>query len=107
MDHAVDAFFQFHKRTVSGEVADRALDGGADRVAEFDFVPWVRIELAHAEGDLLLLDADAENDGLDFLADLEHVARAGDALDPAEFGNIYYLSVTLLDHLSPYRILAS
>ena len=76
VDHAVDAFFQLHERAVGGEVADRALDGGADRVAEFDLVPRVGLELADAERDFLLLDADAEHDGFDFLADVR--ARRSD-----------------------------
>ncbi len=88
VDHTIDAFFEFHERTVSSEVADRPLDGGADRIAHFDFIPWVGIELTHAERDLLLLDADAENDGLDFLADFQNIGWTGDALDPAEFGNV-------------------
>ncbi len=88
VDHAVDAFFEFHERTVSGEVADLALDGGADRVAELDLVPWIRLELADAERDLLLLLADAENDRIDFLTDLENVGRTGDALGPGELGDV-------------------
>ena len=97
VDHTVDAFFQFHERTVSGEVADRALDRGAHWVAELDFVPWVGVELANAEGDLLLLDADAENDGRDFLTDFENIARTSDALDPGEFGHMDKTFNTTLD----------
>jgi len=88
VDHAVDAFFKFHECTVSGEVADGAFDGCADREASLDGIPWVGVELTHAEGDLLFLDADAENDGLDFLTDGKNIARASDALDPAELGNV-------------------
>ena len=62
VNHTIDAFFEFHECTISGEVADRSLDGRADWVAEFDFIPWVGIELAHAERDFLFLDADAEDD---------------------------------------------
>ena len=88
VDHAVDAFFQFHERAVSGEVADLALDLGADREAGVDVVPWIGVELADAEGDLALFLADAEHDGLDLLADGEHVGRTGDALRPGEFGDV-------------------
>ena len=88
MDHAVDAFFEFDEGAVGGEVADLALDRGADRVADLDLVPRVRLELADAERDLLLVDADAEHDGLDLLVELEHVARTGDALDPGQLGHV-------------------
>ena len=69
VDHAVDAFFEFDEGAVGGEVADLAFDLVADQVADFDLVPRVGLELADAEGDLLLLLVDAEHDGFDFLAE--------------------------------------
>ena len=68
VDHAVDAFLQFHERAVGGHVADLALDLLADGVALLDLVPRIGFELADAEGDLLLFLVDAEHDGFDFLA---------------------------------------
>ena len=53
-----------------------------------DRIPGVRLGLADAEGDLLVLDVDRENDDLDLVADGEHVARAGDALRPAELADV-------------------
>ena len=88
VDHAVDAFFEFHERTVGGQVADRALDLVPDHVADFDLVPRIGLELADAEGDLLLVAIDAEDDGFDFLAERENVGRARDALGPGEFGDV-------------------
>ena len=88
VDHAVDAFFQLHERAVGGHVADRALDLLADLVAVLDLVPRIGLELADAEGDLLLFLVDAEHDGFEFLADGEHVGRARDALGPGEFGDV-------------------
>ena len=88
VDHAVDAFFEFDEGAVGGEVADLALDLRADRVAVLDVVPGIGVELADAEGDLLLFLVDAEHDGFDFLADGEHVGRARDALGPGEFGDV-------------------
>ncbi len=96
VNHAVDAFFQFHKRAVGGHVADGALDLLADHVADFDLVPWVRLELADAEGDLLLVFVDAEDHRFDFLAEREHVERTGDALGPREFGDVDEASPHLL-----------
>ena len=88
VDHTVDAFFELHEGAVGGKVADRAGDRRADRVAELDLVPWVAFELADAEGDFLLLDADAENDCGDFLIEFENIGRASDALDPGKLGNV-------------------
>jgi hypothetical protein len=70
VDHTVDAFFEFDEGAVAGHVANLALDLFADHVAKFDLVPWIRLELADAEGDLLLVFVDAEHDGFDFLAEL-------------------------------------
>ena len=88
VDHAVDAFLQFHERTVSCHVADRALDLLADHVADFDLVPRIGLELADAERDLLLVLVYAENHGLDLLAEREHVGRARDALGPGELRDV-------------------
>ena len=88
MDHAVDAFFQLHERAVSGEVADLALDAGAGRVLARDDFPRIGVELADAEGDLLVFLADAEDDGFDFLALREHIGGTRNALGPAELGNV-------------------
>jgi hypothetical protein len=65
VDHAVDAFFQFHKGTVSGEVADRAGDLSAHWVADVDVIPRIGVELADAEADLALVFVDAKDDGVD------------------------------------------
>ena len=45
-----------------------ALDLAADGELLLDLVPRIGLELAHAEGDLLLFLVDAEHDGFDFLA---------------------------------------
>ena len=64
------------------------LNGLADHVAVLDLVPRIGLELADAEGDLLLFLVDAEDDGLDFLTDIEDVGRASDALGPGELGDV-------------------
>ena len=88
VDHAVDAFFELDERAVGGEVADLALDAGAGRVLARDDFPRIGVELADAEGDLLVFLADAEHDRFDFLALGEHIGGTRDALGPGEFGNV-------------------
>ena len=88
VDHAVNAFFQFDERAVAGEVADLALDLGADGIFRRGVVPRIGFQLADAEGNFLLLAVDAEHDRFDFLVLLEHVARFGDALGPGKFGDV-------------------
>ena len=74
--------------TVGREVADLALDLRADREALLDRVPRIRLRLADAQRDLLVLDVDREDDDLNLVADREHVGRARDALRPAELGDV-------------------
>ena len=58
VDHAVDALFELDERAVRREVANLALDLRANREAVLDRIPGVRLGLADAEGDLLVLDRD-------------------------------------------------
>ena len=60
VDHAVDTLFEADECTVSGEVANLALDFLADWVTGFDLGPWILLELANAKGDFLLLGADSQ-----------------------------------------------
>ena len=43
VDHAVDAFFEFHERAVGGHVANLAFDVAADREFLLDLVPRIRL----------------------------------------------------------------
>jgi len=88
VNHAVDAFLEFHERAVGGHVADLALDLLADHVAKLDLVPRIRFELADAERDFLLVFVNAENDRLDLLAEGEHIGGTRHALGPREFGDM-------------------
>ena len=95
--HAVDALLQLHEGAVGGHVADLAADLLADDVALLDLVPRVGLELADAEGDLLISLVDAEHDGLDILTEGENIGRTGDALGPGELGDVDESLDSLLD----------
>ena len=88
VDHTVDALFELDERTVRREVADLALDAAAHRVAIHDAVPRILLGLADAERDLLVLGVDREDLDHDLVTDVEHVARTGNALRPAEFADM-------------------
>ena len=75
MNHPVDSFFEFHEGTVSLHVDDFALVDAVDGVFLFDFVPWVRQHLFHAERDFLLLAIDMQDHHFDFLIDRYHFGR--------------------------------
>ena len=77
VQQAVDAFFDLDERAVVGEVAHRAFDHRARRVAVGDLVPRVRLRLLHAERDFLLLLVDVEDHHFDLLVDVHQLARDG------------------------------
>ena len=83
VQQAVDAFFDLDERAVVGQVADRALDHRARRIALGHLVPRVRLGLLHAERDFLLVLVDVQHHDFDLVADVHQLARMVDALGPA------------------------
>ena len=88
VDHTVDTLFELDERTVSREVANLAADLRTDREALLNRVPRIVLGLTDAEGDLLVVDIDGENNDLNLVPDVENVAGAGNALGPAEFADV-------------------
>lgn len=95
--HAVDAFFEFDEGTEVGQVSHLAMDAGTRWIVVADHIPRIGFELADTEGNFLFAGVDAEDDGFDFLADLENFARFGDALGPREFGDVHQTLDALFD----------
>ena len=61
---------------------------GAGRIASIHGIPWIGIKLPDAERNLLLVAVDAEDDGFNLRALLQHIGRLGDALGPGEFADV-------------------
>src|SRR5207245_6493529 len=72
VDHAVQPFFQLDERAIPSEIANAAFDARPGRVFLEGLVPRVGLELADAEGNLLLFAVDAQDDGLDLVTALAH-----------------------------------
>src|SRR5579862_490559 len=89
MNHAVDAFLQFHKRAVAGEIAHLALDAGADGIFLFGVVPRIAFQLTDAKGNFLFLAVDAQDNRFNFLVRLEHIAGFGHAFRPGKLGDVH------------------
>ena len=87
--HAVDALLELDEGPVGRHVADLAAHARPDRVIVADHVPWVGLQLAQAERDLLLLLLDAEDDRVELLADLEQLGGLRDALCPGHLGDVH------------------
>src|SRR5260370_31974843 len=72
-------------------------DGAAGRELVEDRGPRIVPELLHAEADLLLVVIDAENDGLDVVALLVHVAKVVDFRRPRHVDLVHHSIDTFLD----------
>ena len=88
VNHAVNVRFNFDKRTVRGHVAHPALNLGARGILVHGGFPGIIHGLAQTQGDLLLLALDVQHHRFHFLAHLQHVTGAGNALGPGHLGNM-------------------
>ena len=87
MDEAFDAGLELDERAVGDEVDDLALDLGADGELALDGFPRVGELLLEAEADAFLFLVHVEHNHVNFLADLEDLARVTDAT-PAHVGDV-------------------
>ena len=88
MQQAVDAFFQFDKGTVVGQVAYLALDRTAFRISLGHAVPRVLLSLLHAERELLALAVDTQDHHVDFVADANQFVGVIDPFRPRHFADV-------------------
>ena len=87
VDKAFDTGFQLDERAVVGDVGDTAFQLRANRELALDALPWVGLQLLHAERDTLGLRVEADDLYLDGLADLQGLGRVADAL-PCDVGDM-------------------
>ena len=88
VNQTVDLVGEFDKRTESGDLRDFSGNNIADLVEIIDVCPGILFDLLETEGDSLLLRVDVENDGFDFIADLEHFVRVVDLACPGHVGDV-------------------
>ena len=87
MHEAFDAFFQFHKRAVIGDVGDTARYTAGDRIFHGHTFPRILLQLLHAERDALGVGVDLDDLDLERLTHGQHVGRMVHAL-PADVGDM-------------------
>ena len=95
VQQAVDAFLDFNKGTVVGEVPHGTLDDGAGGIAFDDLIPGVVLGLLYAEGDFLLFLVDTQHDHFDIVVDLHQFAGMADAPGPGHFADMHQAFDTL------------
>ena len=76
MDETVNTFFELNKRTKISDIADAAVNLGADRITKVDRRPGVFLELLHAEADAAFNGVNAQDLDLNFITAIEHTLRA-------------------------------
>ena len=87
VDQALDAGLKLDEGAIVGDVGDRALEPGADRIFGGDALPRIGLELLDAEADALGLGIDADDLHLHRVADIHDLARMGDA-SPRHVGDM-------------------
>ena len=88
VDHAVDVAGQADEQAELGDVADLALELGADRVLLDKGFPRIGQRLLQAEADAPLLRIDVEHHHLDLLAGRDDLAGVHVLLGPAHLGDV-------------------
>ena len=87
MNQPFNARLDFHERTEIHEASNRAPYPFAGLVFSGDCVPWMRLELLHADRDPFLLRIDLDNFRFDLLPRRKHVRRLVHAL-PRNFTHV-------------------
>src|SRR5690606_4704352 len=97
VDQTVDSRLDLDEDTEVGDVSNGASQHRARRIASGNTDPWIRLELLHAERDLLVLLVDVEDLDLHQLSQGDHLARVANVLRPAHLGDMDESLDTLLE----------
>ena len=87
MDQTFDAWLEFHKRAVVGNVGDLAEQAGRLWVAAVHAHPWVVAHLLQTQRDTVLFGVELQDLGHDFLASRHHFAWVTHAA-PCHVGDV-------------------
>ena len=88
MDETVDAVFDADEETEIGNVADFALDDGADGIFLFEDFPGIGFGLFHAEANFLGIGIEGEDDDINDITDVDNAAGMFDTACPGHFGDV-------------------
>ena len=89
VDHAVDVRGQADEQAELGDVADLALDLGADRMLVDELLPRVALHLLEAERNAALGAVHVQHHDLDLLAGGDDLAGMDVLLGPRHFGDVH------------------
>ena len=108
MHQAFDAWLEFHKRAVVGDVGDLAEQASALWVAAVDAHPRIVAHLLEAQGHAVFLGVELEDLGSDFLTSCDHLrwvthttpCHVGDVQQAVDTAQVHECTVfgDVLDH---------
>src|SRR6202041_321385 len=84
----VDSILDLDEGAKVGKVANAAFDDGPDRVLAPELLPWVLLELLHAERDATVVRIHAEDDGVDLIAGFDQLRRMLHPLRPGHLRDV-------------------
>src|SRR6476660_3833925 len=87
VNQAFDSLLEFHERAVICDADDSSADMRADWIAMCRIQPRVGSELLESEGNPLLVFVELQHFHLDLIADIDQVARVGEAA-PGHIGDM-------------------
>ena len=88
MNQPFYAFFDFHKGSEVGEVANGSGMGAAHRVFHFNVFPWIGLQLFHAERHLAVFAVEGKNHCFYLFTHGHEILRAVEVLCPAHLRHV-------------------
>ena len=88
MDQTVNAFLDADEDAEIGNILDLALDDGTDRVVFTHQVPWVGVQLFHAEGDAFGFRLDVQHHHLDLVTHRDKLGGVARFFGPGHFRDV-------------------
>ena len=88
MDQSVDALFDLHEGSESGDISHATLHHGTHGVPLVQRQPRIGLSLLHTERYLLVLLVHLEHGRIHVLVDRDHLRRMGHVLRPGHFGDV-------------------
>ena len=88
VNQAINTVFDTNKDTKRCHRTNLTSHNSIHRILVAKQVPWVDFSLLKSKGDSLIAGIDLQHDGLDFVANIQHLGRMLDLLGPRHFGNV-------------------
>src|SRR5579872_4217965 len=69
----VDAVFDLNESAEISQVAYASFNDGSDGILLLELFPWILLKLLHSKRDAAVIRVDAQDDGVNLIAGLDHL----------------------------------